>query len=355
MQLTIRASSVLILSEIVYNASIMIKQKFPLDFQWPVQPPFLFCVHHNDYYPKGNGAYGPDKSLLAGRNIGQDFEGKDGFRMYHGDEVPGFPVHPHRGFETITIVRKGYVDHADSLGAAGRYGEGDVQWMTAGQGVQHSEMFPLLKNDADNTMELFQIWLNLPKRSKMVPAHFKMFWSENIPQIESDKVKVSLIAGEFGGKKALIPPPDSWAADPQNEVQVLLVKMEEGGRVQIPASKDEVNRTLYFFEGKALDINGEKVESKTGLALESQTPLEIKNLSGAAEFLLLQAKPMNEPVVQYGPFVMNTKDDILKTMEEYQRTRFGGWPWERDDMVHGPKIERFAKYPNGQLDRPTKG
>lgn len=332
----------------------MIKQKFSLDFQWPVQPPFLFCVHHNDYYPKGNGAYGPDKSLLSGRNIGQDFEGKDGFRMYHGDEVPGFPVHPHRGFETITIVRKGYVDHADSLGAAGRYGEGDVQWMTAGQGVQHSEMFPLLRNDSENTVELFQIWLNLPKRSKMVPAHFKMFWSEMIPQFDSNQVKVSVIAGEFNGKKALTPPPDSWAADAKNEVQVLLIKLESGGEIKIPASQGEVNRTLYFFEGNSLELNSESVEAKSGFILESQKDLRIKNTGKPAEVLLLQAAPISEPVVQYGPFVMNSKEDIIKTMEEYQRTQFGGWPWERDDMVHGPKIERFAKYPNGQLDRPMK-
>jgi redox-sensitive bicupin YhaK (pirin superfamily) len=93
--------------------------------------------------PQGNAQFGPDASL-AGRDIGSDFEGKDGWRMYHGDVVPGFPQHPHRGFETVTIVRAGYIDHSDSLGAAARFGMGDVQWLTAGAGVVHSEMFPLL-------------------------------------------------------------------------------------------------------------------------------------------------------------------------------------------------------------------
>lgn len=93
----------------------------PLGFQWPTQDPFLFCAHHEDYFPAGNGQMGPAVSLI-GREIGNDFIIKDGFRMYHGKEVPGFPGHPHRGFETITMVRKGWVDHADSIGAAGRYG-----------------------------------------------------------------------------------------------------------------------------------------------------------------------------------------------------------------------------------------
>lgn len=108
----------------------------PLDFMWPVQNPFLFFAHHLDRYPAGNENMGPSASL-QGRNIGNDFKLKDGWRMYHGATVPGFPVHPHRGFETITVVLKGFVDHSDSHGQAGRYGEGDVQWMTAGSGLQH--------------------------------------------------------------------------------------------------------------------------------------------------------------------------------------------------------------------------
>ncbi|MCU0659847.1 MAG: pirin family protein, partial [Polyangiaceae bacterium] len=105
--------------------------------------PFLFCVHHDDAYPAGNERLGPATSL-AGRNIGSDFAGKDGWNMYHGDVVPGFPQHPHRGFETVTVVRRGLVDHSDSMGARARYGGGDTQWLTAGKGIVHAEMFPLL-------------------------------------------------------------------------------------------------------------------------------------------------------------------------------------------------------------------
>src|SRR6476659_9249977 len=191
--------------------------------------PLLFCVHHDDAYPKGNARLGPD-APLAGRDLGQDFSRKDGWSMYHGREVPGFPGHPHRGFETVTIVRKGLTDHADSLGAAARFGGGDVQWLTAGRGIVHSEMFPLLDTAAPNPLELFQIWLNLPARSKMADAHFTMLWAEDIPgRVFEDEhgntTELSVIAGALEAPRALArgleadaervaplpPPPDSWA------------------------------------------------------------------------------------------------------------------------------------------------
>ena len=155
----------------------------PLGFQWQTYDPFLFCAYHYDKFPRGNGNFGPAASL-AGRNIGMDFEIRDGFRMYHGDKVPGFPAHPHRGFETITIVQQGLVDHADSLGAAGRYGQGDVQWLTAGRGIQHREMFQLVDQQQANPLLLFQLWLNLPAKSKMAPPHISMFWNDQLPRVK---------------------------------------------------------------------------------------------------------------------------------------------------------------------------
>ena len=153
----------------------------PLGFPWTTADPFLFCVHHNDAYPEGNEKLGP-RASLAGRDIGQDFSGRDGWSMYHGDLVPGFPQHPHRGFETVTLVRRGYIDHSDSLGATARFGRGDAQWLTAGEGIVHCEMFPLLEETGPNPVELFQIWLNLPGEDKLVPPHFTMLWGEDIPQ-----------------------------------------------------------------------------------------------------------------------------------------------------------------------------
>jgi redox-sensitive bicupin YhaK (pirin superfamily) len=162
------------------TGSELVLSTFPLRFQWPTLDPFLFVAHHRDHYPAGDDLMAPGASL-EGRQLGSDFSGLDGWSMYHGRTVPGFPQHPHRGFETITYVRTGVIDHSDSIGAAARFGRGDTQWMTAGSGVVHSEMFPLLNRDGDNPLELIQIWLNLPRADKMVDPYFTMLWSEKTP------------------------------------------------------------------------------------------------------------------------------------------------------------------------------
>ena len=207
----------------------------PIDFHWDMENPYLFCAHHQDAYPAGNKNQGIDQSRLHGRNIGSDFTIKDGFRMYHGIEVPGFPVHPHRGFETVTIVTEGFVDHFDSLGARGRYGQGDVQWMTAGKGCQHAEMFPLVLDNAPNPLHLFQVWLNLPKKNKFVEPAYKMLWHEDIPVVEElsnngKKAAVTVIAGIWAGKAAVPPTPNSWAADPKTKSACILSAWKRAAR-----------------------------------------------------------------------------------------------------------------------------
>ena len=336
----------------------IILNKKPLGFPWETGNPFLFCVHHKDAYPRGNEEMGPDASL-QGRNLGNDFTLKDGWRMYHGDRIPGFPSHPHRGFETITVVERGFVDHADSAGAAGRYGEGDVQWMTAGKGLQHSEMFPLLKRDSDNPLELFQIWLNLPKASKFAEPHFAMHWHEKIPVAgfsdeQGRKTNIKLVSGSLGGTSALPPAPDSWAADPSHEVIIALINMDPEAYWELPAASKDLNRSLFFYEGDTTDISGQTLKSGYSIALRSDLPVSLQNGSGHARFLLLQGKPIDEPVVQYGPFVMNTKQEIQQAMMDFNETRFGGWPWPRHDMVHPGEKGRFARYADGMVETPPR-
>jgi len=342
-------------------------QVSPLGFPWQTIDPFLFCVYHDDAYPKANAQMGPG-APLAGRQIGQDFSRKDGWSMYHGDTVPGFPSHPHRGFETVTIVRKGLVDHSDSLGATARFGGGDVQWLTAGKGIVHSEMFPLLDANAPNPLELFQIWLNLPARSKMADPHFTMFWSEAIPRFASDDAKggrteVAVIAGRFGDAAGnagqasitpLAPPPDSWAAQADADVAIWTLKMTPGAQWTLPAAVGEgTQRMLYFFKGAALHIAGQRVEGPAAIELRADAAVELLNGNDeASEFLLLQGRPIAEPVAQYGPFVMNTQAEISQTLADYRRTQFGGWPWSDSAPVHGRDAARFARHPGGREEKP---
>jgi len=330
----------------------------PLGFQWPVLDPYLFCVHHRDFYPKGNGEMGPDASL-EGRRLGEDFTPKDGWRMYHGETIPGFPAHPHRGFETVTIVLNGYVDHSDSHGQAGRYGNGDVQWMTAGSGLQHSEMFPLLNDDKENTLELFQVWLNLPRAKKMAEPFFKMLWAEEIPVYTSTdesgaKSSIRVIAGSKGEISALAPAPDSWAADPENEVLIWLIKMEPGAKWKLPAASAETFRVLYFYEGKSLDVDGQEVEGYHAAQVVADREMLITAGDDGCSLLLLQGKPIGEPVFQHGPFVMNSRQEIMKAFVDFDATQFGGWPWSRRDNVHPREKERFATHLNGVEEDPTQ-
>ncbi len=328
-------------------------QILPLGFPWETQDPFLFCAYHKDAYPTGNGTMGIAKQDLTGRAIGSDFVIKDGFRMYHGKNVPGFPYHPHRGFETITINKQGVVDHSDSLGAAGRFMEGDVQWMTAGKGIQHSEMFPLLYDDKPNHLEIFQVWLNLPKVNKFVEPHFKMLWKEDVPTVSvkdenGNSVHIDIIAGKIGNEKAANPTPDSWAANANNAVGVYTVKMDANAKMTLPPTHTEANRSLYFYKGGSLKIEDVTIDEEHQIIVKADASIQISNESDVEAFLLvLEGKPINEPVAKYGPFVMNTQQEIQEAIRDYQRTEFGGWPWDKRENVHDKSKGRFALHSNG--------
>jgi quercetin 2,3-dioxygenase len=328
----------------------------PLGFPWPTIDPFLFCVHHDDAYPAGNEKLGPNASL-AGRNLGNDFVVKDGFRMYHGEVVPGFPQHPHRGFETVTLARRGYIDHSDSLGAAARFGRGDAQWLTAGGGIVHSEMFPLLDPDAPNPVELFQIWLNLPGEDKLATPHFAMLWEREIPRhtfrdAAGRQVEVTTVAGELAGKAPPPPPPQSWAARSDTDVAIWCLKLEAGATWTLPKAKHpEAVRALYFFAGSSLKVDDRTLTSHAVAVVRSDVDLALEAGPDACELLMLQGRPIGEPVAQHGPFVMNTRAEIQKAFEDYQRTRFGGWPWPADDPVHAPDAGRFAKHIDGRVEK----
>jgi len=335
--------------------SSVVLEKRPLGFPWETADPFLFCVHHDDAYPAGNEQLGP-RASLAGRRLGNDFVVKDGFRMYHGHVVPGFPQHPHRGFETVTIARRGFIDHSDSLGAAARFGRGDVQWLTAGGGIVHSEMFPLLDASEPNPVELFQIWLNLPSSDKLVEPHFTMLWDRNIPRVVHDeegrKAEVTVVAGRLEGRVPPPPPPHSWASRPDSDVAIWCIRMEAGASLTLPpAASEETSRTLYFFRGPSVRVGDEQQSSHAAIAVRSDVALSLQAGAGECELLVLQGRPIGEPVAAHGPFVMNNPAEIQQAIRDYQRTGFGGWPWPVDDPVHGRDEGRFAKHADGRVER----
>ena len=330
-------------------------QVSPLGSRWQTKDPFLFCVHHIDNYPEGNEQLGPAASL-AGHDIGQDFEGKDGWRMYHGDVVPGFPQHPHRGFETVTIVRDGYIDHSDSLGATARFGMGDVQWLTAGAGVVHSEMFPLLNRDKPNRLELFQIWLNLPAKNKLADPYFTMLWDKEIPRLrftdgQGRKVEVTVIAGAIDSVKPLPPPPHSWAASSDAKVAVWSIAMSAGASWALPpVAEAGVARTLHVFAGPALKVGNRVVPTPAAIEVRGEQSTPVEAVDGPVDILLLQGRPIGEPVAQYGPFVMNTRAELEQAFSDYQRSQFGGWPFSSNAPVHPRAQGRFARHADGRVE-----
>ena len=333
-------------------------QEVPLGAQWPTVDPFLFCAHHQDHYPAGSARLGPAVPL-DGRNIGQDFAGVDGWNMYHGSVVPGFPQHPHRGFETVTFVRQGLIDHADSLGATARFGRGDAQWLTAGGGVVHSEMFPLLDPEGPNDLHLFQIWLNLPATDKLVDPYFTMLWSEDIPRlVTTDEagrtVEVTVVAGALAGLTPPPPPPNSWAARPESDLAIWHIALDDGASWDLPpAAGADTVRTLYVFDGGGVQVGGHALAADTGAVVRSDAAVTLHAAAGPVELMVLQGRPIGEPVARYGPFVMNTDAEIEQAFADYRETAFGGWPWDDEAPHHGPTKGRFARHADGRVEERT--
>ena len=218
-------------------------------------------------------------------------------------------------------------------------------------------MFPLIKKNEPNTLELFQIWLNLPSKDKMVNANYKMLWSETIPIVnhkdkKNNTTTIEVIAGKIENHKAPSPTTNSWANNPENEVAIWNIKMEPNASYTLPKTLAGINRTLYLYESDGFTVSGQPIKNYHSVELNPELEIEINNGDKPASILILQGKPIGEPVVQHGPFVMNTKEEIQKTFADYQRTEFGGWPWPTHENVHDRTLGRFAKHSNGETEYP---
>ena len=226
------------------------------------------------------------------------------------DYIAGFPSHPHRGFNTFTYMVDGDMEHKDSMGNTGNLGPGGAQWMKAASGVIHSEM-PKQEN---GLMRGFQLWINLPAANKMDTPEYQEYKSEAFPVVETPDYSVKVLIGRFGDADAPI-------VDNITDVSYFDVQLSAGKNFQhkLPA---ENNSFLYIFEGDG-QFNRQNISLNTFIELgtEDSTPDFIAGEQGA-RFLLVSGKPINEPVAQYGPFVMNSREEIDQAMRDYQSNNF---------------------------------
>lgn len=227
------------------------------------------------------------------------------------DYIAGFPSHPHRGFETVTYMLDGRMRHRDNAGNEGLLESGSVQWMTAGRGIVHSEM----PEQDHGLMRGFQLWVNLPAKDKMSAPRYQDIAPEKIPSVEpAQGVRVRVVAGELLGARG---PVSGVATEPV----YLDVALEPGAQVEIPVPATH-NAFAYVFEGDGVQVGTETLaRSELGVLSPGDSVLLVAS-DKPARVLVVAGKPLNEPVAKYGPFVMNTPEQIVQAMQDYQAGRF---------------------------------
>jgi len=231
--------------------------------------------------------------------------------------IRGFPTHPHRGIETVTYILEGNVRHRDSLGNAGIIGPGDVQWMTSGRGIMHEEM---PKRGPSGVIDGFQLWVNLPAAQKMSQPRYQEVNAANIPSVEKDGVKVRLVAGEFEGTKG---PVKEIAARPL----YMDVTLEPGTEISLPVSEGHC-AVAYIFEGEGLfgldgGRQGEFIKAVHLAVFDDGDHLRVQAGAGSpVRFMLMAGAPFKEPIVPYGPFVMNTEAEIQQALKDLRNGTF---------------------------------
>lgn len=226
------------------------------------------------------------------------------------DYIAGFPAHPHRGFETVTYLVEGHMKHRDHLGNEGDLKQGGVQWMTAGRGIIHEEM----PQQQDGLLRGFQLWINLPAREKMKPAGYRDVVDTEMPRLDLPSGgQVKAIAGEVVlDGETLTAPVKGGATDPL----YLDVKLRPGESLTVPIT-DGYNAFLYLFEG-GLSVAGEDVPAEHTAVLDDGDQVTLQAGEQGARLVLLAGKPLGEPIAQYGPFVMNTQEEIEQALRDYR-------------------------------------
>lgn len=227
------------------------------------------------------------------------------------DYIAGFPDHPHRGFETVTYMLDGRMRHRDNAGNEGLLESGSVQWMTAGRGIVHSEM----PEQSHGLMRGFQLWVNLPATDKMSPPRYQDIAPERIPVVEpAPGARVRVVAGELFGARG---PVSGVATEPV----YLDVELQAGARIDIPLPPSH-NAFAYVFEGDDAQVGTDRLARNELGVLSLGDSLQLAASDKAVRVLVVAGKPLNEPIARHGPFVMNTPEQIVQAMQDYQSGRF---------------------------------
>ena len=184
-----------------------------------------------------------------------------------------------------------------------------------------------------------------------------MFWDQEVPRLVSKdtqgrRVEITIVAGTIGTTTAPPPPPNSWASNKGSDVAIWTIRLDAGSRWTLPPARPGGNRCVYVVKGSGLKIGERRIPTHHQAILKSEVPGELAAGAEPLELLVLQGQPIGEPVVQHGPFVMNTRDEIVQAFQDYRRTQFGGWPWPDSGPVHGKENQRFARHADGRTERP---
>ena len=323
------------------------------DMHWDTEDPFLFVSHHEDDYPHGNRQLAPPLAEITGRDLGRDFEKRLGFRMYNGKVVPGFPMHAHWGYETITLPEIGYIDHFDTMGIEGRFGFGDVQWVHASSKYMHNEMYPLVNQEERNPNDITQIMINLPLEAKNGENGVTTVWSEDVPVVEVDGCSVKVICGSFGGACVRSPYDDSWA-NGEHSVRVLRVTMSPGSRLEIGPTSQKANRNVYLVSGTSLDVCGTVIEENMRAKIQPDIAMTLTNGESDSVVWILEGEPIDQKMASFGPVTLKDVKEVRAAMEDIRRNEYQEWPFDVIDKVHAQDEGRFIRYPDGTEIRPEQ-
>lgn len=323
------------------------------DMHWDTEDPFIFVSHHEDDYPHGNRQLAPPLQEITGRDLGRDYEKRLGFRMYNGKVVPGFPMHAHWGYETVTLPEVGFVDHFDTMRVEGRFGFGDVQWVMASSKYMHNEMYPLVDQEGRNPNDITQIMINIPLECKNGENSVNTMWSEEVPVIEGEGSKVKVLCGTYRGAHVSSPNRGSWA-DGNHAVRILRIEMAPGAEVTVDPTTSTANRNIYMISGGKVDVCGTEIESNMRAKVASDIDMVIRNGTEASVVWVLEGEPIGQRMASFGPVTLATVKEVRAALDDIRKNEFSEWPFDVIDKVHAQDEGRFIRYPDGTEIRPGR-